>query len=69
MENHPWLRQFKKHSKLLETEIRNVDGMQGQELYLIIANLTYVSDTFSLDITREFHRLDVMMSRAKMSLV
>lgn len=69
MENHPLLRQFKKHLKLLETEIRNVDGMQGQELHLIIADLTRVSDTFSLGITRDFHRLNVMMSRAKMAIV
>lgn len=42
--------------------------MQDQALRLVIAILTLAGDTVNLGITRDFDRLNVMMSRLKMAM-
>jgi len=69
MANQPLLGRLKKCLKLLEIEIQTIDGVQGQDLHSIIANQTRVSDIFYLGITQNFHRLNVIMPRAKMAIV
>ncbi len=63
------LSQLKKCRRLLDVETQTIDREQGQEFDLVIVNLTLVGDTVNMGITRDLHRLDVMMSRAKMAIV
>lgn len=53
---------------LPEVEIQTIDGVQGQEFDLVIADLTLGGAAVNLGITRDLHRLNVMMSRAKKAM-